>query len=283
MSMGRFKSIDDFTLSSSFDIPPTPCSKAAVVIIHGLGDHSQSVPYRNLKDFLVENGFPVLRYDLRGHGNSGGIRGHIDSFEQHRSDLAAAVAEARSRTSCSGVYLVASSLGGLIAIDYALADPVSVNGIIAIAPALSSSGASKLVRKLVPILSRILPTKSIDPGLDLSSISRDQAAATEYTSDPIFSTRLTIKAASEIMKAVDRVNSNAKHLSTPILILHGSGDSIVRPDTSQSFIDRLEKVEKSIILYSEARHNLLLETNRDQVHADILNWLEPSIDQSIQH
>lgn len=273
MTSGTIRSTDGLNLSYSVDLPTTTSSRATIVVVHGLGDHSRSVPYLYLTEFLIGSGLPVFRYDLRGHGRSEGLRGHIDSFEQHRTDLNVAIGMARSITSCERIYLVAASMGGLIAIDHAITDPASVNGVVAMAPALSSSGAARIVRTIVPVLSRLIPKMLIDPGLDLDSISRDQRLVAEYTSDPLFSTRMTIKAASKIMKSVERVNTIANEFSVPLLILHGSADCIVHPDSSADFIEKVGSRDKKRILYSAARHNLLIETNRDEAAADILEWL----------
>ncbi len=274
MSSGRFLSNDAVSLYYNVDFPSKECSKAAVVVlVHGLGDHSQSLPYRLVTQVLAEKGFAVFRYDLRGHGNSDGIRGHVDSFAQHREDLGAAIAEARSVTDCSRVYVVASSMGGLIAFDQIIKNPSSVDGLVAIAPALSASGASGVVRTLVPLASKLMPKLRINPGLDLSSISRDAAAVGQYNRDPQFSSRLTLKAASEIMTAVERVNNNLHRFFAPLLILHGSNDKIVPTESSSTVLDLIGTTDKTRILYPDARHNLLIETNRKEVYSDILGWL----------
>lgn len=273
MATDRFKSDGGLSLFYSVDFPAADRSESAIVIIHGLGDHSLSLPYQLLTDFLVDHGLPVFRYDLRGHGSSEGGRGHIDSFDQHRTDLAAAIGLARSITKCSRVYLIAASMGGLIAIGHALVDPAVVAGVVAIAPALSLSGSSILVRTLVPVLSRMIPKFTIDPGLDMNSISRDHALVAQYTGDPLFSTQLTLKAASEIMRAVYSVTNTAERFPIPLLILHGSADEIVPPDSSETFIKRIRSTESKRIQYHEARHNLLIEINRTEIYNDILVWL----------
>ena len=65
-------------------IPGGPI-KATICLVHGLGDHSGW--FKDLFDFFVTNKFAILTFDLRGHGKSEGIRGHIPSYEALMKDI----------------------------------------------------------------------------------------------------------------------------------------------------------------------------------------------------
>ena len=52
--------------------------KAIVVIAHGFGEHSGR--YSNLIEKLKGKKISLYSIDLRGHGNSGGQRGHVIDF-----------------------------------------------------------------------------------------------------------------------------------------------------------------------------------------------------------
>lgn len=266
-----FTTKDNLKLKCSASVPLN--AKAILIAVHGLGDHSQSIAFRSLEKFFVDTEIALVRFDLRGHGESDGDRQHLLYWSDLREDLDVLIDLVRRELSGPPIFLLGASLGGLIALDYSMQRSGSVAGVIALAPALSAAGASRVVRTIVPILSRLLPKMSIDPGLDMKNISRDQATARSYTSDPLFSTKVTFRTAREILRAVSEIQANAAKLRTPLLILHGDGDVIVAAASGEDFFKRVSSADKHRIVYPGALHNLLLETNREEVHSDILDWL----------
>ena len=59
--------------------------RARMVIAHGLGEHSGR--YGNVIERVLPKGISVWVPDHRGHGRSGGHRGHVLNFEQYLTDL----------------------------------------------------------------------------------------------------------------------------------------------------------------------------------------------------
>ena len=60
-------------------------TKAILLIAHGLGEHSSR--YSHLIDQLDGKGISVYALDHRGHGKSGGKRGHVNRFSEYTDDL----------------------------------------------------------------------------------------------------------------------------------------------------------------------------------------------------
>src|SRR5210317_1276336 len=59
--------------------------RARMVIAHGLGEHSGR--YGNVIERVLPKGISVWAPDHRGHGQSGGQRGHVLNFVQYLTDL----------------------------------------------------------------------------------------------------------------------------------------------------------------------------------------------------
>lgn len=57
-----------------------PDCRGRVVIVHGYAEHKGR--YRQLVEALVEAGYACHLLDLRGHGESRGLRGHVSRFIQ---------------------------------------------------------------------------------------------------------------------------------------------------------------------------------------------------------
>lgn len=272
MFPNTFKSSDGLSLYC-YTVQPPALPRGQVVVVHGLGDYSRSLPYRNLADYLVARGFAVYSFDLRGHGQSEGPRMFAESWERLRDDLHTFVNLVRPEALPGPLFLVGLSLGGLLVLNYAQHHPDGLGGIVAAAPAVHASGVPPLIKAIIPLLSRLLPRASINPGLDLARISRDGAVVQAYTSDPLFQTRTTPRLATEVLQAMAETRAQAARSSLPLLILHGTADTIVRPAGSAEFFAQVPIADKQRLTY-DAYHNLFLEPNCTQVFADLVGWLE---------
>lgn len=247
--------------------------KAQVLLVHGLGDHGEGLPYRWLCEALLARGIAVHRPDLRGHGRSGGPSMHVPAWARLREDLLLLRERIAQSDPDPPLFLVGISLGGLIALDLALQSPSRFKGVVALAAATDPGGVSPLVRTVAPLLGRLLPRLRLDPGLDLRYVSRDEAAAREYLADPQFQIRCSARLAAEVLAGMAAVDAAAPRLRLPLLLAHGSDDAIVPASGSQRFLARAGSADKRLRLYTGARHNLLLETNRAEVQDDIADWL----------
>src|SRR5689334_12050195 len=87
--------------------------RGVVVITHGYAEHCGR--YRELANVIVGAGWAALSYDLRGHGQSPGVRGFIERFDGYLEDLAAMQAAARKLAPADApLILLGHSHGSLI-------------------------------------------------------------------------------------------------------------------------------------------------------------------------
>ena len=73
---------------------PAGTPKGVVLVTHGYAEHAGR--YRELAHVIVNEGWAVLAYDVRGHGQSPGARGYIDRFDAYLEDLTAMASAARA-------------------------------------------------------------------------------------------------------------------------------------------------------------------------------------------
>ncbi len=171
----------------------------------------------------------------------------------------------------SSAVLAGLSMGALVALETALADPTGLQGLVIAAAPLGPVRASKFALLLTRLLSRLAPTLPIAPRLDLASISKDAALVKEYVSDPLFHQRLTIGFAKELLSASARLRTAVADLRIPTLHLHGEADRIAPWD--EASVRAFPQHLYSRRLYGAAGHNLFLETERSDVFSDIVQWL----------
>jgi len=104
--------------------------RAAVVVVHGFSASAACPHVEALGDVLHADGFDVVTYDARGHGESDG-ESTLGDHEQH--DVAAAVALARRR--CDRIILVGASMGAIATLRYAVTDPDLAGAVAVSCPA----------------------------------------------------------------------------------------------------------------------------------------------------
>ena len=250
--------------------------RGIVTIVHGIGEHSSA--YRTVVERLGPAGFALYGFDLRGHGRSPGRRGFIHSWDDYRQDLRAFLRLVAEQRPGQPRFLLGHSMGGIIALDYALRHPQGLSGVAVIGPAIGELGISPARLRLARILSRVWPTFSLPTGLDVSAISRDPGVVAAYRADPLVHDVGTARLGTELAETVDWVQAHAPDLRLPLLVQHGGADRLALPDGSRRFVANAGVPDKELREYPGAFHQIHNDTSHDAVTADLLAWLERHLD-----
>lgn len=245
--------------------------EAIIALVHGLGAHGSI--FGNLVKFFSDRGLAVYGFDLRGHGRSPGQRGYINSWSEFREDLSAFLQLIITKEDRLPLFLLGQSLGGTIALDYALHYPALLQGLILLSPALKV-GISPLKSILGRIFSQLIPRFSLDTGLDLAAGSRDPQVVAAYARDSLRHTRGTARLATEFAQTVNWIEVHASKLRVPLLIMHGGADIVTLPESSRHLFENITFADKEIREYPESYHELHNDLDCQEVFADIDNWLE---------
>jgi alpha-beta hydrolase superfamily lysophospholipase len=243
-------------------------ARARVVAVHGFGEHGGLANYVGLAGALNDRGIEIWQADLRGHGRSEGRRGHIMNWADYREDLRSLIKTAHGT---GPVHLCGLSLGALIVLDYALNSSEGIASVSAAGPPLGRVGVPPWMLALGNTVSRWWPSFSLDSRLDLENVSRDVALREQYFRDPQFHLRGSARLLSELLATSANVREQAARFRVPVLLMQGTADRICPPD--DTFYEGVSGVRKCRKLYEGARHNLFLETNRDEVYADVGDWI----------
>ncbi|MBD2079707.1 alpha/beta hydrolase [Leptolyngbya sp. FACHB-17] len=268
-SQGFFKSVGGLRLYYQ-SWHPVRNTRAVLVLLHGLGSHSGR--FNNIVQYLVPAGYAIYALDLRGHGHSSGQRGHINSWSEFRADLDLFLRQIQSTTNLP-CFVLGHSIGGMIALEYALHFPAAVQGVITIAPAFGLNGISAKKILLGRILSRILPRFTLKVGIDLEAISRDCTVLNACAQDPLVHSCGSARLGTELFATIARVEAQAAHLQVPILILHGGDDQVAHPEGSRAFFEQLSVLDKERREYPGSRHAPHNDINYEELLIDLEHWL----------
>ncbi len=252
---------------------PEGNARAVVVLIHGLGEHSGR--YHHVADAFTRRGLGVVALDHRGHGRTGGKRGH-GSYDAILDDIQHLIQEAEKRYPGLPVFLYGHSLGGALVLYYALKRKPQLKGVIATAPGLIPARASGGQKALAKIMSTIAPGFQINNGLDVTGLSHDPETARAYTADPLVHTKISARLGLDLMQNGQWIIEHAAEFPVPLLLLQGSADRLVNPAGARQFAAGLPgKVTYKV--YEGWYHELHNEVEKETVLADIVAWIDQTL------
>jgi alpha-beta hydrolase superfamily lysophospholipase len=250
--------------------------RARLVVAHGIGEHSGR--YRNVVEKLVPRNISVWAMDLRGHGKSEGRRGHILAFDDYVNDVSTMVEAAKREMQEERKYfLLGHSMGGLIALDFALRYPARMNGVILSSPSLGIGVKVPFIKKAVgKFMSSVAPGLSLSNGIDITKISHDKKVVRAYEDDALVHDRVSARWFTEFMKAIEKVGNSAPELKVPILMQLAGDDALTDVNASQKFFDGLTVDDKAVYVYEKLYHEIYNESEelKSGPLQDLDDWIK---------
>ena len=249
--------------------------KAVIALIHGLGEHTGR--YQHVGRAMTDAGYALVGFDLRGHGNSGGIRGHFSSLDVAMQDIQDFLSLLRRKYPELPLFLYGHSLGGLLVLTYALWNKPDLKGVISSGAGLRSQVHDQKAKvAMVKLLGSLMPTTQIPSGLDVTFLSRDPAVVNAYQHDPMVHDRISLAFGKAGLNATDYAWKHAEEFSLPLLIMHGAADRNTYPSGSRDFAGLAAKNNPDVtfMLWENMYHEIHNEPEKDQVLAYIIQWLD---------
>jgi alpha-beta hydrolase superfamily lysophospholipase len=244
-------------------------SRAALLLVHGIGEHSGR--YDHVGRFLASRGYDVLSFDNRGHGQSGGRRGHVERFAEFLDDVEDHVIERRQLG--LPVVLMGHSLGGLITATYLVEGRPPPDLLVLSSPALGAQ-VPRWQRVAAPVLSRLCPRLFVKGSIDGELLSRDRSVQLAYERDPLRVGGSTARMGHEIFVTMKRTSTQLDRVSVPTYVLHGTEDELVPASVSAPLRGR------PLVTYQPwpgLRHECLNEPEQAEVLNHLETWLSAQL------
>jgi lysophospholipase len=247
--------------------------RAALVLIHGLGDHAGR--YGEFAGRMASYGISTYALDLRGHGNSEGRRGHVTSFDVHLQEVDRFRREVEVLTGRPvPLFLLGQSMGGLIAIRYMEEYSGRFRGAVICSPWLATAmQVPRWKALLAPLFSRLIPAFPFRHGIDPAELSTDPAVARAFQDDPLVQPFITPRAFAEASLAMGLALQRSDRIRAPLLFLLGGADRVVDTERTLRFARSATNDDTTIRTYPGLRHELLLEPDRARIHREIRDWV----------
>ncbi|MCZ4555584.1 lysophospholipase [Rhodococcus sp. OK611] len=246
--------------------------RAVLVLAHGFGEHARR--YDHVVERLLGLGLVVYAPDHRGHGRSGGKRVELKDWSDFTDDLGRLFGIATAEHPGLDRYLLGHSMGGAIALTYALDHPGDLAGLILSAPAVDvTTGVPKVVVEVGKFLGRYAPRVPVE-SLDANLVSRDPAVVAAYNSDPlVHHGRVPAGIARGMIVNAESLPNRLPTLQVPLLLLHGSEDGLANVNGSRMIADIVGSQDLTYTEYDGLFHEVFNEPEREQVLDDVVEWL----------
>lgn len=255
---------------------PEKKQKAAIALIHGLGEHSGR--YEHVAEVFTAAGYSLTAFDLRGHGKTEGIRGHAPSIDAVMADITHNIELTREHFPGMPVFLYGHSLGGNLGLYYCLTQKPQLKGAIITSPGLGLASPippAKLF--MAKALYALVPTLLMDNGLDRTGLSRDPEVEKKYSADPLVHGKASTRFALDVLNCGAYNLEHAGEFPLPLLLMQGTADRIVSPQLTKAFANA---APISKITYKEWEgfyHELHNEPEKAKVFEAMLDWIEQEL------
>ncbi len=245
--------------------------KAVVLLVHGMGEHSS-----RYADFvvpkLIEQNISVIAFDHFGHGKTEGRRGHNPSFEAVLDSVSIMLEKSKEVFGNIPTFLYGHSMGGNVVLNYALRRTSNIKGVIATSPFLKLAfQPPKMKLSIGKLLQKIAPSMTMGNELDPNDISRDKVEVQKYIDDSLVHSKISPNYSITFIETGKWAVKNARNLSIPTAIFHGTGDKIIDYKASQEFANKTDNA--TIKLYEGGYHELHNDLCKEDFIADIIEWI----------
>ncbi len=250
--------------------------RAVIGVVHGLGEHSGR--YAAFASDLVKARCTVVSLDLPGHGEAPGPRGDIASWTAVRDQVIPAMFTApRGLPDQPGDLpriLFGHSMGGVLALDYALAHPRDILALVLSAPALRTPMPPWWQLALANVANVATPSSGFPNGLDPNGVSRDPEVVKAYKDDPRVHDRISPRLFFAFNEARQRCLRDARGLQVPTLILQGMGDRLIEPKGALEFAGAAPHGMMRFVTLKDVYHEIFNDLGREEVIKDLAAWLD---------
>ena len=274
--------------------------RGVVQIVHGMGEYAAR--YRRFAASLADAGYAVYAHDQRGHGEWPRRRGWFaaeQGWNKVVDDVDTVRRHAAAQHAGLPLFLFGHSMGSFVARAYLLRHGRGLAGLALSATGYRQAWLARLMRRVAGLAGRrggmTTPSRGMSRlvfgSFNLSFLparttvdwlSRDPAEVDRYLADPLCGFDFTPALWQDLFGGIIALEAGEKRgrdlPRCPVLLLTGSRDPVSLGHWALWQLARRYRRagldDITLRVYRGGRHEMLNETNRDVVTADILAWLD---------
>lgn len=276
--------------------------KAAILLAHGMTEHSAR--YDLFGRYLQEQGISLYCHDQRGHGKTaehGGQTGHLRKdvdWNLMANDLFAVKTKLIDEDVTCPVYLMGHSMGSFLVRRAVQLRPNMFDGLILSGTGDGQGVIGKLAVKIADLACVVSGQETYSPKIqslmfgnynkqipdartEYDWLTRDDSEVQRYMDDPYCGYVCTNGFYHELLMGIQLAN-NPEYVARmnkymPVYVFSGDKDPVGIYGKGIQNVQKLlvgaDMQDVTVKLYPEGRHEMLNEINRDEVMADLAEWV----------
>jgi alpha-beta hydrolase superfamily lysophospholipase len=273
----------DGTQITAYRWDPAGAPRAVIQLTHGMGEHAQR--YDHVARALNDAGFAVYAQDHRGHGAGADPEALGDlgpgSWPALVDDIGLLSARIRIEHPGLPLILLGHSMGSFAVQQYLLDHSADVDGVV-----LTGTAAIDVLEPALDLdqpLDLAMFNAAFQPArTDFDWLSRDETIVDAYIADPYCGFGIDPGSAKLMFLGARRVADPAQVAAMrpdlPLYVAVGEADpvngglALLTPLTDRYAAAGLTDV--TVRIYPGARHEVLNETNRDEITGELISWID---------
>jgi alpha-beta hydrolase superfamily lysophospholipase len=260
--------------------------RAIICLVHGFGEHAGR--YARVGQFFNDHGITLAAFDLRGHGESEGKRGHAPDFDAYLDDIQLFTHTINELYKNTPTFLYGHSMGGNLVLNYFLKrgpfpkesgfrTSTEFKGVITTGPWIRLAFEPKpFMITLGKMMRSIYPSFTQPSGLIVENVSKDPVIVKDYINDPLNHSSITASAGMGLTESAAFLNTYEGTLALPTLIMHGSEDLLTSQPASEAFAKRV-KGDVTYKKWEGMYHEIHNEPDKMTVLKYTLDWINSKI------
>ena len=231
-------------------------SPIGCLLVHGMG----STPYqlRSLGEYLAWQGLTVLGLRLPGHGTT------LDDLEQTTAQQWLAAIDrgiGQLQQTCSHIFVIGNSLGGLLILAIAARRGQDLAGIVTISTPVSATPLIGLLEDPT------VPDRFVRPGLAEVLCSDPRVGTFQYSQQ----SKKVLAAAYEIFK---QNQAQFSQIQQPILVINSRKDQTVPLENAHYLVEHVSSTDTTLVTLNDSAHLPTLDYDKERVQVACLSFIE---------
>lgn len=280
--------------------------RCVVQIVHGMSEYIER--YEEFAEFLTARGCVVTGEDHMGHGKSVDKTGKYGYFCEQDPATVLVRDVHRLKKATQALYpglpyiIIGHSMGSFITRNYMFRYGTGISAAVIMGTGMQAPALLKAARVVANIQKVFCGPRHVsglidklafgsynkrieNPPSSFAWLSRDAERVEKYVADPLCGFVFTVNGFLTSFELISRLyrSENLQRVpkTLPVFMVSGDGDPV--GDYGRGVQKAYESLRGagveniSMKMYPGARHELLNETNRDEVMKDIFRWIEETV------
>lgn len=250
--------------------------KAVFCLVHGFGEHVER--YHHVAEAFNKNGYAMIGYDRRGHGKSGGKRGHTTGLDAFLDEVEELLRQAGQRYPGVPICMYGHSMGGNLTLNFILKRKPKIRGVITTGTWIQlAKEIPGFLKGVLKGINRFYPTFTQTVPLVPEYISSIPEEAQKYADDPLNHGEMTAATAVAMFGAANYLDKYDSLFPVPLLMMHGGNDQIIAIEPARQFAQRI-KGNVNFKEFPDQAHEIHYDRMRAEVFSTAMDWIEKEVD-----